>query len=105
RVGQHHLHGRRGFQGGGREAQGDDDHHHHHGPAAPVTTPFTHVLGANRMHVRESVKSQVGGAMLAAGIAIGMITLPAMQLPLAPIKDFGQSITPAYEGWYRMPDG
>ncbi len=27
------------------------------------------------------------------------------QLPLEPIKDRGQAITPAYEGWYRNQDG
>ena len=28
-----------------------------------------------------------------------------MQLPLAPIKASGQTVTPAFEGWYRNPDG
>jgi len=27
------------------------------------------------------------------------------QLPLEPIRDVGQSVTAAYEGWYRNPDG
>jgi hypothetical protein len=35
--------------------------------------------------------------------------LPALsaraQLPLAPIKASGQSVTPAFEGWYKNPDG
>jgi hypothetical protein len=25
--------------------------------------------------------------------------------PLAPVRDSGQSVTPAFEGWYRNPDG
>jgi hypothetical protein len=29
----------------------------------------------------------------------------AQQLPLEPLRDTGQSVTPAYEGWYRNPDG
>lgn len=57
------------------------------------------------MPLRDSAKVRVGGAVLAAGIAVGMVTVPASQLPLAPIKDFGESVTPAYEGWYRMADG
>src|ERR1051325_2038141 len=27
------------------------------------------------------------------------------QLPLEPLRDTGQSVTPAYEGWYRNADG
>ncbi len=30
---------------------------------------------------------------------------PAMQLPLAPVKSSGQTVTPAFEGWYPNPDG
>jgi hypothetical protein len=30
---------------------------------------------------------------------------PPMQLPLAPVKSSGQTVTPAFEGWYRNPDG
>jgi hypothetical protein len=29
----------------------------------------------------------------------------AQQLPLAPTKASGQGVTPAFEGWYRNPDG
>src|SRR5579871_2735090 len=29
----------------------------------------------------------------------------AQQLPLEPLRDSGQSVTPAYEGWYRNADG
>ena len=27
------------------------------------------------------------------------------QLPLAPVKSSGQTVTPAFEGWYKNPDG
>jgi len=30
---------------------------------------------------------------------------PAAQLPLGPIKASGQTVTPAFEGWYRNADG
>ena len=29
----------------------------------------------------------------------------AAQLPLEPLKDSGQGVTPAYEGWFKNPDG
>lgn len=31
--------------------------------------------------------------------------LTAQPLPLTPIRDAGQSMTPVFEGWYRNPDG
>jgi hypothetical protein len=33
------------------------------------------------------------------------IAFLAQQLPLEPLRDSGQSVTPAYEGWYRNADG
>ena len=39
------------------------------------------------------------------GIAIASWTLFAGQLPLSPVRDRGQTITPVYEGWYPNPDG
>ena len=44
------------------------------------------------------------GLCAATTVAIGAVTL-AQQLPGAPAKAFGTSITPAYEGWYDNPDG
>ncbi|MGH7470812.1 MAG: hypothetical protein ACRENP_22930 [Longimicrobiales bacterium] len=29
----------------------------------------------------------------------------AQQVPLAPVRESGQSVTPVFEGWYRNPDG
>jgi hypothetical protein len=50
---------------------------------------------------------------LAAGVALaaGSVAIraqqppPANQLPLEPQRNSGDSITPAYEGWYQNPDG
>ncbi len=42
------------------------------------------------------------------GIAIvvaGLVFLEAEQLPLAPVRDRGQTITAVYEGWHQNPDG
>jgi hypothetical protein len=51
--------------------------------------------------------------LLHAGIAVGLVVsslsvpqaLAAQKLPLSPIPDAGQSVTPAFEGWYKNPDG
>ena len=56
------------------------------------------------MRVLSSALSRIGGAILMAGGA-AIAAIPGQQLPLSPLKDFGESVTPAYEGWYRMPDG
>lgn len=50
---------------------------------------------------------------LAAGLALAAGTVairaqqppPASQLPLEPQRNSGDSLTPAYEGWYQNPDG
>ena len=34
-----------------------------------------------------------------------MWTPVAAQMPLAPVKASGQTVTPAFEGWYKNPDG
>ena len=38
-------------------------------------------------------------------IAIGAHEARAQGNPLAPIRDKGQTVTPAFEGWYRNADG
>ena len=35
----------------------------------------------------------------------GLVGLAAGQLPLAPVRTRGQTVTPAYEEWYPNPDG
>src|SRR5207248_2932245 len=41
-------------------------------------------------------------------IALCAVSAPRVlcaQLPLAPLKASGQTVTPAFEGWYKNPDG
>jgi hypothetical protein len=38
-------------------------------------------------------------------VALATTTLGAQRLPSEPMRQFGQSITGAYEGWYANPDG
>jgi hypothetical protein len=38
-------------------------------------------------------------------LAISAASAGAQQLPLEPLRESGQSVTPAYEGWYRNADG
>jgi hypothetical protein len=47
----------------------------------------------------------VAAAVVLTGGALAAATPAATQLPLEPLKDSGQSVTPAYEGWFRNPDG
>jgi hypothetical protein len=46
------------------------------------------------------------GGDLVAGVLLVAFTLTAAeQLPLEPKHDSGQNVTPAFEGWYKNPDG
>ena len=46
------------------------------------------------------------GVLVLAGSTGGTLPLAASgQLPLGPARSSGQTITPAYEGWYTNPDG
>jgi hypothetical protein len=38
-------------------------------------------------------------------VSIGTVPPSRAQLPLTALKASGQTVTPAYEGWYRNPDG
>ena len=38
-------------------------------------------------------------------VAAGALVSAQVQLPSTPPKQFGASITPAYEGWFDNPDG
>jgi len=38
-------------------------------------------------------------------IALASVSASAQQLPLEPLRESGQNVTPAYEGWYRNADG
>ena len=43
--------------------------------------------------------------LLALLVAAGAVVTAQIQLPSAPQKQFGASVTPAYEGWFDNPDG
>jgi len=47
--------------------------------------------------------------LCAAGVVCAALAGPARavsaQLPLGPLKASGQTVTPAFEGWYKNPDG
>jgi hypothetical protein len=44
---------------------------------------------------------------LVAGLVAIFVAAPALaqQLPLQPVRDAGQGVSPAFEGWYQNPDG
>jgi hypothetical protein len=44
-------------------------------------------------------------AALAVLVVVSVGLAGAQQLPLEPVKERGQSVSPAYEGWYHSPDG
>ncbi|HET9371341.1 MAG TPA: hypothetical protein VFO19_13875 [Vicinamibacterales bacterium] len=52
------------------------------------------------MRIRRS--AVLGGVL---GLVLVAAARPAGQLPLAPNSRSGDSVTPAYEGWYPNPDG
>src|SRR5205809_6583589 len=43
--------------------------------------------------------------LLLASSAAFAATISAQQLPREPLRESGQSVTPAYQGWYRNADG
>jgi hypothetical protein len=52
-----------------------------------------------------SVRTPAIAAALAAGTLLSMTALEGRQLPLPAIKDSGEAIYPAFEGWYQNADG
>jgi hypothetical protein len=46
----------------------------------------------------------IRAGLVAACLVVGPLS-DAKQLPLGPSRNSGQSVTPAYEGWYRNADG
>ena len=53
---------------------------------------------------RRVLSRVVPGVACAAVIALGVAS-DARQLPLAPVRESGQGVTPAFEGWYQNADG
>ncbi len=53
-----------------------------------------------------SLVSRCSPALALAGVlGLALTTLEGRQLPLDALKDSGQAIYPAFEGWYQNPDG
>jgi hypothetical protein len=56
------------------------------------------------MHANRSIVMRTGAALVIAGATLFGTGLSA-QLPLATIREAGEAVSPAYEGWYPLPDG
>jgi hypothetical protein len=54
------------------------------------------------MHANRSTLAAFAAASVVAGFGV---VGSGQQLPLEPIRDRGQAVSPAYEGWYRNADG
>ena len=54
---------------------------------------------------RGSTASVRTAVILVIGMLIGSTPVATQELPLAPMRTSGQSVTAAYEGWFRGPDG
>ena len=63
---------------------------------------------AGTPHARRAVSQHRCSRARPAGSVLGRSSLAAQgarQLPLEPVKETGQSVTGAFEGWYQNPDG
>jgi len=60
------------------------------------------------MHALRSSVKTLYPAILLASWALMWATLPVSgqsgQLPMEPLHESGQNVTPAYEGWFKNPD-
>jgi len=56
------------------------------------------------MHAYRTIVTRSCAALVIAGAAL-VGTGVSAQLPLATIRESGEAVTPAYEGWYRLADG
>jgi hypothetical protein len=63
----------------------------------------------SRMRALRSSVTALYLAILLVSCALVWLTLPVNgqsgQLPMEPLHDSGQNVTPAYEGWFKNPDG
>ncbi|MGQ0702328.1 MAG: hypothetical protein ACT4PM_04255 [Gemmatimonadales bacterium] len=55
------------------------------------------------MRLTRALLRGAAGAVL--GLIAGATSAGAQPVPLAPLRESGQTVTPAFEGWYRNPDG
>ena len=46
-----------------------------------------------------------GFAALLFNAALALVGTPLAAQPLSPVRESGQTVSPAYEGWYKNPDG
>ena len=52
------------------------------------------------------LRSPLSRRSAACAIAVAVLTIAASaQMPLAPVRESGQGVTPAFEGWYQNKDG
>jgi hypothetical protein len=66
----------------------------------------TVVVQAVRPAVRGGPKGPHYYCLLATLVCLTVVAAPSFaQLPLEPLKDSGQGVTPAYEGWFKNADG
>jgi len=61
------------------------------------------------MYKQGSTIARLGTAIVFASVAIVSVALPASaqfkQLPMEPLHETGQGVTPSFEGWWQNPDG
>src|SRR5262245_53190269 len=118
-MGEHHLSQRRGLQGGGREASGQAACDIHRGAVVMPRTTAEHaeiaanssglvlsglggLCGERRLHnFRKTSRRRRSLLAIALGCVVISDAASAAQLPLEPARESGQSITAAYEGWFK----
>jgi hypothetical protein len=57
------------------------------------------------MQANKSTVAAAGAAAVLVTLVLAGVGQGQTQLPLEPIRDRGQAVTPAYEGWFKNPDG
>lgn len=66
------------------------------------TNPINHQRNPNMRH--SPTVAVLAGALSLAALALAPVA-GAQSLPLSPIRDRGQGVTPVFEGWYHNADG
>src|SRR5262245_33948065 len=108
RVGQRHLHERRGLQSRSREAQGVPAGAFNGGATATVKTAKTAITTRNAKAAKLA-KNIFLFALLAlfAFLDTSRLVVFGQQppLPLGPNRNAGEAVTGAFEGWFYRADG
>ena len=97
RVGEHHLHERRGLSR--PNSNGDEDAGHRAPRRCADRSSRT------RMRACRSRRCSPASCSPRVGSLVAARSERAGQLPIEPVKESGQSVTGAFEGWYQNPDG